>query len=79
MADKKLTEMIKQRDEKILRNLKLAKERSAGFDENSLGYILAQNKCRVQKINNTEKGVISRNKLLKSLEEKLIGQDRLKR
>ena len=79
MADEKLTEMIKQRDEKILRNLKLAKERSAGFDENSLSYILAQNKCRVQKINNTEKGVIRRKKLLKSLEEKLIGQDRLKR
>ena len=50
MADEKLTEMIKQRDEKILRNLKIAKERNKGLDENSLAWIIVSNKKRLKEI-----------------------------
>ena len=71
--DEKQKEIIKKRDEKIARNLMIAKERNRGLEENSLAYILLHNK----KIDVPEgRRILNNNKKLKELENKLMENER---
>ncbi len=79
MTNENLTDIIKQRDEKILKNLSIAKQREESFCENSLEYILTENKNRIRGAKHIEKNLINKNRILKELENKLMEQDKFKR
>lgn len=72
MQDNELKEMIKVRDEKIFKNLCIAKERCKGIGENTLYGILVENKNRLkeERINNLF------NKSLKNIENKMLESDK---
>lgn len=75
--EKKIREIIKKRNEHIAKNLAIAKERNAGFEENSLAYILAEN--RKYLLHEKRARVFATNggnKTLKELENKILENER---
>lgn len=76
MLDEKTEEIIRKRDEKILKNLEIAKQRNIGFEENSLAKILYENKRSLKSCVGTN---IRKDKLLKNLENKIIEKECFKR
>ena len=76
MLDEKTEEIIRKRDEKILKNLEIAKQRNIGFEENSLAKILYENK---RSLKSCAENNIRKDKLLKKLENKIIEKECFKR
>ena len=76
MLDEKTEEIIRKRDEKILKNLEIAKQRNIGFEENSLAKILYENKRSLKSCAGNN---IGKDKLLKKLENKIIEKECFKR